>query len=50
LGRISIQNKNKREKIDYKNIKFLNNEEKDKTQKEAKIKETKPKKSKKLII
>jgi replication factor C subunit 1 len=30
LGRISTQNKNKREKINYENIKFLNNEEKPK--------------------
>jgi replication factor C subunit 1 len=49
LGRISTQNKNKREKINYENIKFLNNEENKKAVKktaktnQSKIKEVKSK-------
>lgn len=51
LGRISTQNKNKREKINYENIKFLNNEENFKTQikKTKKVVETKPKEVKQKL-
>lgn len=48
LGRISTQNKNKREKINYENIKFLNNGEKPKT-KIKKVVETKPKEVKQKL-
>jgi replication factor C subunit 1 len=46
LGRISTQNKNKREKIDYKNIKFLNNEENNDKNKKAVKRTTKTNQSK----
>jgi len=46
LGRISTQNKNKREKIDYKNIKFLSNEENNDKNKKAVKRTTKTNQSK----